>query len=355
MSDSGVMSGARVPDVAVIIVSYKSARLTIDALRSVAAERATPGLSIRAVVVDNASGDMPQIAQAVAANHWDSWVALIAAPRNGGFAYGNNLALERAYAQARPDYVYFLNPDTQVRTGAIVSLVRFLEQRPEVGIAGSTLEGHDGSDWPIAFRFPTLFSEIDTGLSFWLVTRVLHRWSVAVPMESVPQRVDWVAGASMMVRAAVLEAIGGLDENYFLYFEEPDFCYRAGRAGFSTWYVPASRVMHIGGQSTKVQSMIGPRPERLPHWWFESRRRYFVLRFGTLRAMLIDVVAALAVAAGLLKRILLGRRRTAVSHYIRDLLRHSVLWPANRDTPPLRTFVPTAVDQASTLSPELRP
>lgn len=159
-----------------------------------------------------------------------------------------------------------------------------------------------------------------------------------------------------MVRAAVLDAIGGLDENYFLYFEEADFCYRARRAGFSTWYVPASRVMHIGGQSTKVQhSLIGPRPERLTHWWFESRRRYFALRFGTMRAMVIDIIAALASAAGLLKRILLGRRGTAASHYIRDLLRHSVLWPANRDIPPLRTFVPTRVDKASTLSPEPRP
>jgi GT2 family glycosyltransferase len=346
------MSGPGILDVAVVIVSYKSAGLTIDALRSVAGERATPGLSIRAVVVDNASGDMPQIAQAVAANHWDSWVALIAAPRNGGFAYGNNLAIERAYAQAPPDYVYLLNPDTQVRTGAIDCLVRFLEQRPEVGIAGSTFEGQDGSDWPMAFRFPTLFSEIDTGLSFGLVTRVLRRWVIAVPMDDVPQRVEWVAGASMMVRAAVLDAIGGLDENYFLYFEEPDFCYRAKRAGFSTWYVPASRVMHIGGQSTKVHSMIGP--ERLPHWWFESRRRYFALRFGAMRAMLIDLITALAFAAGLLKRILLGRRGTAVSHYIRDLLRHSVLWPANRDIPPLRTFVPRRSDKASTLSPEPR-
>lgn len=346
MSDYNVVSGAGILDIAVVIVSYKSAKFTVDALRSVADERATPGLRIRAVVVDNASDDMPQIAQAVAANHWDSWVALITAPRNGGFAYGNNLAIAHAYSRESPDYIYLLNPDTQVRTGAISCLVRFLEERPEAGIAGSTFESHDGTDWPMAFRFPTLFSEIDAGLSFGLVTRVLRRWVVAVPMDSFPQRVEWVAGASMMVRAAVLDAIGGLDENYFLYFEEPDFCYRASRAGFSTWYVPASRVMHIGGQSTKVHSVIGP--ERLPHWWFESRRRYFALRFGTIRAMLIDIVAALAAGAGLLKRILLGRRGTAVSHYIRDLLRYSVLWPANRDVPALRTFVPTRFDKAST-------
>jgi GT2 family glycosyltransferase len=342
------MSTAGTLNIAVVIVSYKSAALTIDALRSVSSERTTQGLAIRAVVVDNASGDMAQIAQAVAANHWDSWVALITAPRNGGFAYGNNLGIEHAYTRAPPDYVYLLNPDTQVRPGAIGSLVRFLEERPGAGIAGSTFETPDGVDWPMAFRFPTLWSEIDSGISFWLVTRALQRWVVAVPMDNFPQRVEWVAGASMMIRAPVIDAIGGLDENYFLYFEEPDFCHRANRAGFSTWYVPASRVMHIGGQSTKVHSLVGP--ERLPPWWFESRRRYFALRFGVARAMVIDVAAVLAVSLGLLKRILLGRPGTAVSHYIRDLLHYSVLWSGNRKIPALRTFVPVRLERASTTS-----
>ena len=333
-------------DIAVVIVSYKSAALTVDALRSVASERATPAMTVRAVVVDNASGDMPQIAQAVAENHWESWVVTVTAARNGGFAYGNNLGLEHVYAQRPPDYVYFLNPDTQLRPGAIGCLVRFLEERPEAGIAGSSFENDDGTDWPMAFRFPTLFSEIDSGVSFGLLTRALRRWVVAVPMGRFPQPVAWVSGASMMVRAAVLRAIGGLDENYFLYFEEPDYCYRASQAGFSTWYVPASRVMHIGGQSTKVHSVIGP--ERLPSWWFESRRRYFALRYGIARAMVIDVVAASAYSLGLFKRVLLGRRDGTVSHYIRDLLRHSVLWRANRTIPALRTFVPKEPRKAST-------
>jgi GT2 family glycosyltransferase len=342
------MSTAGILDIAVVIVSYKSAALTIDALGSVASERTTPGITVRAVVVDNASGDMPQISQAVAANHWDSWVSLITAPRNGGFAYGNNFGMERAYTHAPPDYVYLLNPDTQVRPGAIGSLVRFLQERPDAGIAGSTFETSDGVDWPMAFRFPTLWSEIDSGISFALVTRALRRWVVAVPMDNFPQRVEWVAGASMMIRASVIDAIGGLDENYFLYFEEPDFCHRANSAGFSTWYVPASRVMHIGGQSTKVQSLVGP--ERLPPWWFESRRRYFALRFGVGRAMVIDVAAVLAVSIGLLKRVLLGRQRTAVSHYIRDLLHYSVLRSANRRIPALRTFVPVRRGTAPTTS-----
>jgi GT2 family glycosyltransferase len=340
------MSSARILDIAVLIVSYKSAALTIAALRSLASERATPGLAIRAVVVDNASGDAAHVADSIAANHWRSWVTLVTAPRNGGFAYGNNLALEHAYTEARPDYVYFLNPDTQVRPGAIGSLVRFLEDRSQAGIAGSSFESHDGTDWPMAFRFPTVFSEIDSGLSFWLVTRALRRWVIAVRMENHPQSVDWVSGASLMVRAAVLEAVGGLDENYFLYFEEPDFCWRAKRAGFSTWYVPASRVMHIGGQSTKVHSVIGP--DRLPSWWFESRRRYFARRYGRVRAMGIDLTAVIACALGLFQRIVRGRRRTAVSHYIRDLLRHSIIWPSNRELPSLRTFLPPRAGKVPT-------
>lgn len=340
------MSSARILDIAVLIVSYKSAALTIEALRSLAGERATEGLAIRAVVVDNASGDAPQVAESIAANHWYSWVTLVTAPRNGGFAYGNNLALEYAYMEARPDYIYFLNPDTQVRAGAVGSLVRFLEQQPEAGIAGSSFESNDGSEWPMAFRFPTVFSEIDSGLSFWLVTRALRRWVIAVRMENYPQPVEWVSGAALMVRASVLDAVGGLDENYFLYFEEPDFCWRAKRAGFSTWYVPASRVMHIGGQSTKVHSVIGP--DRLPSWWFESRRRYFALRFGRFCAMGIDLAAVIAAALGLVKRSLLGRHGTAVSHYIRDLLRYSIIWPSNRNIAALRTFVPARRGKAST-------
>ena len=80
----------------------------------------------------------------------------------------------------------------------------------------------------------------------------------------------------------LFSAIGGLDENYFLYFEETDFCLRARKAGFATWYVPQSRVMHIAGQSTKVTE-VSDTPKRLPGYWFESRRRYYAVTFGTGR------------------------------------------------------------------------
>ena len=315
-------------DVAVAIVSYNSAQFTVDCLRSIEAERSSEGISIRVVVVDNASGDAPTIAEAIEKNSWSSWVTLVQAPRNGGFAYGNNLAFRIAQDDGSPDYFHLLNPDTLLRKGAIGALVRFLEAHQNVGIVGSSFENLDGSDWPTAFRFPSILSEFESGLQLGLVSRILQRWVVAVEMGSEPQLIDRVPGASMMIRPSVYEAIGGFDETYFLYFEETDFCLRARKVGYSTWYVPESRVMHIAGQSTKVTGRMGTK--RLPSYWFESRRRYFVASYGSTLAVAIDVVAVLAYAVGNLKRVVKRRTNRRVPYFLRDLVYHSVLWPRNR-------------------------
>ena len=331
-------SGVRDLDVAVVIVSYRTADLAIRSIRALQAERSHPGIRVRVVVVDNASGDGAAISQAMELNGWAAWTTLVVSDRNGGFGYGNNLGTACARAEAPPSYVYLLNPDAEVRPGAIAALAHFLEAHPDVGIAGSSIVNSDGSDWPIAFRFPSLLSELESGLAIGLLTRLLRRWKVAREMAKAPQQVDWICGASMMIRPAVLATIGGFDENYFLYFEETDLCYRAARAGFQTWYVPASRVMHIRGQSTSVTDMTLA-PRRLPAYWFESRRRYFAVTYGLRCAVAIDLVALSAHALGTAKRFLLGRRRTIVPHFLRDLLRSSVLWPKNRRFPPPRITV----------------
>jgi len=336
-ADSAVRARAapqRPVDVAVIIVTYRSAPLTIACLRSLQVERSNPALRIRAVVVDNASGDLTQISSAVNDNHWSSWVTVVGAPKNGGFAYGNNLGIEVACAAGTPSYLYLLNPDTEVRPGAIAGLVKFLETHSEAGIAGSSFETGAGSDWKIAFRFPTLLGELEQGLELGVATRLLGRWSVVRRMGERCERVDWISGSSMMIRPGVFAAIGGLDENYFLFYEETDLCRRARAAGFTTWYVPESRVMHIGGATTSVSSRTRT---RFPPYWFESRRRYFAVTYGLAHAMLIDLVAIGAHLLGTTKRRLQGRQYESRPSFIRDLLRHSVLWRRNRDIPPIRS------------------
>ncbi|HUN57664.1 MAG TPA: glycosyltransferase family 2 protein [Candidatus Binataceae bacterium] len=335
-------------DIAVVIVTYKCAALTIESLRSVAAERSGAGLQIRAIVVDNASGDAPSVAEAIESNDWGSWISLVTAPKNGGFAYGNNLGIARAYEDHVPSYIYLLNPDAQVRPRAIEILARFLEAHPEVGIAGSSFETLDGSDWPFAFRFPTLMSEMLHGMELSMLMRLFKRWVVAQQMTKVSQPIDWICGASMLIRPAVFESIGGMDENYFLYFEETDFCYRAKKAGFATWYVPESRVMHMIGQTTTVTD-VTTGPKRLPSYWFESRRRYFAMTYGIGHAIGIDIVVLLAGLIGLVKRAARGRRHTATPYLIRDLIRHSVIWPRNRKFPPARCRSVPAAERLSML------
>jgi N-acetylglucosaminyl-diphospho-decaprenol L-rhamnosyltransferase len=333
---SALRDTSQVLQVAVIIVTYKSAQFTIEALRALCAERSDPLLLIRAEVIDNASGDLPAIAQAVEQFNWSSWVTLVAAPVNGGFAYGNNLGVESAFKSGDPSYIYLLNPDTKVRPGAIGSLVQFLESHAEAGIAGSGVEDSNGHDWPIAFRFPSLMGELIQGVNLGFVTKMLQSWATVRYMPRANDSVDWVSGASMMIRAAVFKAIGGLDENYFLFFEETDFCRRARRAGYSTWYVPESRVMHIGGQSTALPPNS---PERKPAYWFESRRRYFAVTFGIICAMVIDLVSMAAHAFGVMKRRIRRQGQSNVPYFIRDLMRHSILRKRNRNVQPFRSRI----------------
>lgn len=327
------MNSGKPTSITVIIVTYRSASLTIACLRSLLPERQLPSIELNAVVVDNASGDAPEIEAAVQREGWSNWVTLVVAPRNGGFAYGNNLGFAQARINRPPEYFHLLNPDTQIKPGAVHVLAQFLNTHPAAGIAGSSFENQDGSDWPFAFRFPSILSELEGGLNWGVVSRLLSHWTVARTMTAKTQQVDWGAGASMMIRRDLLHRIGELDENYFLYFEETDFCWRAKRAGAPMWYVPDSRVLHIGGQSTKVTERNAA-PKRLPAYWYESRRRYFMRTGGITRAILIDIVALVANALGLLKFAVQRRRNSTVPHYLKDLWHNSVIHRRNRHLAP---------------------
>lgn len=316
------MSTPRDPNVCVVIVNYRTAGLTVDCLRSLVAEKqACPGLDV--VVTDNASPDdsVARLRAAVEENGWGDWVRVVPLPRNGGFAYGNNEAIRLALARPQPpDYVHLLNPDTVVRPGAVRALVDFLESHPHVGIAGSRLEHPDGSPQVAAFRFHSVLGELNDGLRLGVVTRLLSNWVVTPPPPSSAQPADWVSGASFMVRSDVFRRVGMLDERYFMYYEETDFCLRAARAGWERWCVPDSRVVHLVGQA----SGIGQPRRRVPGYWFDSRRWYFVKNHGRLRAALADATWAVTFACWRARRVVQRKPDEDPPHLLGDFLRHSV-------------------------------
>lgn len=316
--------------VSTIIVTYRTATWVERSLRALAGERARlENVDLRVTVIDNASGDAPILARLVAEHGWEGWVKILRAERNGGFAYGNNVGLRHAYASdVRPDYFLFLNPDTEVREGAIGALVEALERNLDAGAASSRLEFEDGEPWPYAFRFPSVWSEVNTALGFGPVAKLLAHKAVLRRMpDGEPREVDWASGSAFMVRRDVIDTLGGMDERYFLYFEETDFFLRMRQAGWRTLYVPSSRVMHAAGKSTGLDTT---KPARLPTYWFESRRRYFAKNHGAAYAAMTDVAFVAALALGRLKRRLTGKLGGEKPHLARDVLRHSVLHPHHR-------------------------
>lgn len=294
--------------ISIVIVNYRTANLVIDCLRSLEPELADRP-AWRVVVVDNASGDgsAQRLADAVAAEGWSAWCEIMPLDHNPGFAGGNNAALRPILAcAAPPDYVLLLNPDTIVRPGGVHNLVEFMDARPTVGIAGSRLEDPDGTPQRSAFRFPSVPAELEEGLRIGLVSRLLRGRIVAPPVREEAHATDWIAGASMIVRRAVFEQVGLMDERYFLYFEEVDFCLRARQAGWSCWYVPASRVVHLVGQSSGVTDVKRPLKRR-PRYWFESRARYFRRHHGRGGKMLADLAWVFGFSLWRLRRRITGK------------------------------------------------
>jgi len=333
------MSNAIQPDnltrLLVVILNYRTPSLTIDCLRSLVGEvRALRGKPLaaslpgtRVVVTDNASGDqsVEQIAAAIETEGWGDWASLMPLDRNGGYAFGNNAAIRAALQSTNPPpYFLLLNPDTIVRPGALQALVDFMDEHPDVGIAGSRLEELDGTPQQSAFRFPSVLSELDFGLRVGVVSKLLSNWAVAPPVSEETCQTDWVAGASMIVRREVFESVGLLDEKYFMYFEEVDFCLRANRSGWPCWYVPTSRVVHLVGQSSGVTDTKRP-PKRVPGYWFDSRRRYFLKNHGWLYAAIADAAWFFGFGLWRLRRVIQRKPDLDPPKLLSDFLFNSVL------------------------------
>jgi GT2 family glycosyltransferase len=313
--------------VVVSIVTWRAAGLTIACVESLAAElRASP--DVRVVVVDNDSGDgtAEAIAAAVELQDLKGSVELIRSPVNGGFAAGNNVALRHALRRY-PDFEFLLllNPDTQVRPGVLGALVEFMRATPAAGIAGGRCEDPDGTPQECCFRFPGIVSEFSGQLRLGYFDKLVGNQLVRMGAFEHPVESDWVSGAAMMIRRKVFDSIGYMDESYFLYFEETDFTLRAKRAGWQTWHVPMARVVHFVGQLTGVRH-ADERPKRLPAYWYESRRRYFLLNYGLVYSVAVDVAVILGNALWRIRRMLERKPQVDPPHWIRDLVSRGVLF-----------------------------
>lgn len=306
-----------------VLLNWRSAEMTLRAAE--AALIALEGIEGALVIVDNDSGDGSFEAMTAEAQKrgWDKGaqaVRVLQSGRNGGFGAGNNFGIRAGMPDgSAPEFVYILNSDAFPDRDAIRALLDHLRADPTTGFAGSFIYGDDGAPHRTAFRFPSVAAEFEAQVRFGPISRALKRWIVAQPIPQATCQVDWLAGASLMMRMAVLDQIGWFDEQFFLYFEETDLCRRAALAGWPTDYVVESRVMHIGSASTSMGQW-----QRIPGFWLDSRLHYFTKNHGVA----YTAAATLALLSGGILwrvRLLIQRKdRGDPPLYLTDLTLHAL-------------------------------
>lgn len=263
------------PKVSIVLVHYKESGVLYACIRSI--YKSSPKVPFEIIVVDN--DEVKTVNKYLKKNF--PKIRYIAAPGNLGYGKGNNLGIE----SARGEYVFILNPDTLVEKGAVDNLLTFLKKNKKAGVVAPTLYDKNGKMYPsqgtkkltplrglVALSFLNkLFPRNPISKEYWMLN--VDR--------TKPFEVDVVPGTALMIKKSLFEKIGGFDKNFFLYFEESDFCKRVVEKGFKLFILPEARITHFWAVST-------PPSDRIRKIFAESRFYYFKKNFGILNALIVE-------------------------------------------------------------------
>jgi N-acetylglucosaminyl-diphospho-decaprenol L-rhamnosyltransferase len=279
----------------IVIVNWNTRHLLARCLKSLQ-ETANNAAIAHVFVVDNASTD-DSIAQARAAQG-NLPITFTSLPHNSGFARANNAALRELQEKTPNTPVLLLNPDTEVNPGALPALLAVLAREPKAGIIGPRLNNPDHTLQPSVRAFPTLAVFLITFFKLNRLFPSLRAWRTYLQHDfdyTRQQTCDQVMGAAFLIRPEVLTAIGLLDEKFWIWFEEVDYCWRVQAAGWQILYTPAAQVTHHGGAS--FSQLIGIK-RTLP--WIQSVLRYTSKHLPWYQALLVYLLAPVGVFTAVL-------------------------------------------------------
>lgn len=262
-------------DLVISIINYRTAEMTIACVDSVLAD--LDGIAGHVVVVDNASGDgsAETIAAWIEAQGPEVPVTLVRSAANSGFSGGHNQGI----GAKRARFYLVLNSDALLRPGFCRTILDAAIADPQAGLFTPRLEYEDGEQQISCFRIPTPWSELIRAAATGPVTKAFKRYEVALEMPPDPDQIGWASFACILLRGEMVEEIGPMDEGYFLYFEDTEYCLRATRAGWGIRYVPEARAVHFRGGSAPVKSLARER-KRLPAYYYASRSRLLYQAHG---------------------------------------------------------------------------
>jgi hypothetical protein len=287
---------------AVVIINYKTADLVMQCLESLLHQLV--GLDAKVIVVDNLSqdGSVAKIQDWIATHDERNVVRLIEPGSNRGFSAGNNSGIRVVDSE----YYLLLNSDTIVRPEAIAILLRTAESYPKAGLVSPRLEWPDGTPQESCFRYLSPVSEFIEAAQTGPITAFLNGFRVPSPVSDMVVHPNWTSFACVLVRHDVLGQIGPMDEGFFMYFEDVEFCRRARKAGWDIVHNPKARVVHLRGGSSPVKKNALER-KRLPRYYYASRTRYLYLAYGWLGLTFANILWLLGRGVSKCREVLEGR------------------------------------------------
>jgi len=261
--------------IAIIIVNYRTPDLTLACVQSLAPS--LEAVDARVVIVDNDSqdGSAGKLTASLRGLTDHGRISVLPAAHNGGFSAGNNLGA----AALNAEWYFFLNSDALARPGALEALSAAADSNPGAGLIAPGIVNADGALEVSRFRNHSPLSEFVDGARTGPVTKLFPRAEVPIFPDDTNARAGWVSFAAVLVSAAAIRAAGPMDEDFFLYYEDCDYCRRITASGFKIAYAPDAVFQHDQGGSTQLGAKSG-RAERLPAYYYASRSRYFRKYYG---------------------------------------------------------------------------
>ena len=272
----------------VSIINYRTAELTIQCIRSVLDDFGA--IDGHIVVVDNNSGDgsAEQIANWIAEQPGPVPVTLVRSATNSGFSGGHNQGI----GARRADYYLVLNSDALLKPGFCAAILKAADASPGTGLFAPRIDYDTGEQQVNCFRFPGPLSELIRGAATGPVTKAFRQYDMPLYPPPDPAAIEWASFACILLRDKMVAALGPMDEGYFLYFEDTEYCLRARRAGWGIAYVPDACAVHFRGGSGPVKKMAAAK-KRMPGYYYASRSRFLYQAhgwFGLIAANLLWVL-----------------------------------------------------------------
>jgi len=310
--------------ISIVIVNYRTTDLLLRCLESLSNVLVESINNV--VIVDNLSNDgsLEKLKRYISGQALTNKIELIEADRNGGFSFGNNIGTKYCFDKyPEVEYIWYLNPDAFIRDFSLDHIIELYSQAGNVGVVGTgQRSSSSGLARSSSFNFPRPFTEFLLSARVGPLFRLFKNFVVSRPPSEEIEECDWVSGASFFAPKALFQKIGYWDEQYFLYFEEVDFCKRSKASGFSVFSDQNNCVYHEDESTTGV----GRQPGRRPGFWFHSRWYFYHKHYGLLGAICADLSWLLGRPIFWIGAVILGKpiRKADPKSFTWDMLRNDI-------------------------------